>query len=169
MQRLKPKFNIRIGNNLKFDPEIVVLFERIKSASDPEETIDFAYSNAEKLFQKGKYFEAHEVLEFQWKKDFGIRKIFLQGIIQLSVSLHKIYVKPNGRGSRMQAEKSKEKLETVLNSNDLSEKGKQIVLNLLQSLDQILNLYKGDEILAEKVSTFCIPSLPKEWRELFKG
>ncbi|EMY26662.1 PF03745 domain protein [Leptospira interrogans serovar Australis str. 200703203] len=93
---------------MKFDPEIVALFEQITSTTDPEETIDFAYSNAERLFREGKYFEAHEVLEFQWKKDFGIRKIFLQGIIQLCVSLHKIYVKPNSRGSRMQAERSKE-------------------------------------------------------------
>lgn len=137
---------------MKFDPEIVALFEQITSTTDPEETIDFAYSNAERLFREGKYFEAHEVLEFQWKKDFGIRKIFLQGIIQLCVSLHKIYVKPNSRGSRMQAERSKEKLETVFNSNDLSENGKQIVSSLLQSLDQILNLYEGDDILPEKVS-----------------
>lgn len=153
---------------MKFDPEIVALFEQITSTTDPEETIDFAYSNAERLFREGKYFEAHEVLEFQWKKDFGIRKIFLQGIIQLCVSLHKIYVKPNSRGSRMQAERSKEKLETVFNSNDLSENGKQIVSSLLQSLDQILNLYEGDDILPEKVSGFCIPRIPKEWRELFR-
>ncbi len=169
MQRLEPKFNIRIGNNLKFDPEIVALLERITSISDPEETIDFAYSNAERLFREGKYFEAHEILEFQWKKDLGIRKIFLQGIIQLCVSLHKIYVKPNGRGSRMQAERSKEKLEIVFNSGDLSEKGKQIVSDLLQSLNQILNLYEGDELLSEKVSAFCIPRIPKEWRELFRS
>ncbi len=61
---------------MKFDPEIVALFEQITSTTDPEETIDFAYSNAERLFREGKYFEAHEVLEFQWKKDFGIRKRF---------------------------------------------------------------------------------------------
>lgn len=169
MERPRAIFNIGIGKDLKFDPEIVALFEHITSTSDPEETIDFAYQNGERLFREGRYFEAHEVLEFQWKKDFGIRKIFLQGIIQLSVSLHKIYGKPNGRGSRMQAERSKEKLEAVFRSGNLSEKGRQAVFDLLQSLDQILNLYQGDELLVEKVSAFCIPSLPKEWRELFRG
>ncbi|MBF3375544.1 DUF309 domain-containing protein [Leptospira borgpetersenii] len=154
---------------MKFDPEIVALFEYIASTSDPEETIDFAYQNGERLFREGKYFEAHEVLEFQWKKDSGIRKIFLQGIIQLSVSLHKIYGKPNGRGSRMQAERSKEKLEAVFRSGSLSEKGRRTIFDLLQSLDQIINFYEGDELLVEKVSAFCIPSLPKEWRELFRG
>ncbi|MDI7235923.1 DUF309 domain-containing protein [Leptospira santarosai] len=153
---------------MKFDSEIVALLKRITSASDPEETIDFAYQNGERLFRQGKYFEAHEVLEFQWKKDFGTRKIFLQGIIQLSVSLHKIYGKPNGRGSRMQAERSKEKLEAVFESGDLSEKGRRAISDLLRSLDQVLNLYEGDELISEKVSAFCIPSLPKEWRELFK-
>ncbi|TGK25243.1 DUF309 domain-containing protein [Leptospira stimsonii] len=153
---------------MKFDPEIVAIFDVITATSDPERTVDFAYQNGERLFREGKYFEAHEVFEFQWKKDFGPRKIFLQGIIQLSVSLHKIFVKPNGRGSRMQAEKAKEKLEAVLHTPVLSEVGRRETLDLLSSLDKILNLFDGDELLVEKVSTFSIPSLPKDWRELFK-
>lgn len=147
----------------------MALFDVITATPDPEKTVDFAYQNAKQLFQRGKYFEAHEVLEFQWKKDFGPRKTFLQGIIQLSVSLHKIFVKPNGRGSRMQATKAKEKLESILHSPALSEVGRRETLELLSSLDRILGLYNGDELLIEKVSTFSIPTIPEDWRELFKG
>ncbi|AYV54564.1 DUF309 domain-containing protein [Leptospira kmetyi] len=154
---------------MKFDPEIVELFEHITATNDPELTIDFAYQNAERLFHEGKYFEAHEVLEFQWKKDFGPRKTFLQGLIQLSVSLHKIYVKPNGRGSRMQAEKAKEKFESLLHSSALNGLGKKETLDLLADLDGILGLYDGDELHPERVSAFRIPRIPKDWRELFRG
>lgn len=148
----------------------MALFEHITETNDPERTIDFAYTNAERLFREGKYFEAHEVLEFQWKKDFGPRKTFLQGVIQLSVSLHKIFVKPNARGSRMQAEKAKEKFEIVLHSAALSEVGRRETLDMLSALDNILNLYDdGDEVHPEKVSAFCIPRLPKDWREIFRG
>lgn len=146
----------------------MALFETITAASDAESTADFAYQNAERLFRSGKYFEAHEVLEFQWKKESGERKTFFQGIIQLSVSLHKIFVKPNGRGSRMQAERSREKLESLYRSEALSEFGKKETESLLGELDSILGLFEGDEVVPEKLSAFSIPRIPQDWRRLFK-
>ena len=39
-------------------------------------------------FDKGEYFEAHEVWEDLWNESFGARKFFLQGLIQAAVALH---------------------------------------------------------------------------------
>jgi len=41
-----------------------------------------------RLFQKGRYFEAHEVLEEAWREAEGEEKRFLQGLILLAAALH---------------------------------------------------------------------------------
>lgn len=146
----------------------MALFETITATSDPETTVDFAYQNAERLFRSGKYFEAHEVLEFQWKKESGERKIFFQALIQLSVALHKIFVKPNGRGARMQAERSREKLNSLYLSDVLSEFGRGETETLLRVLDRLLELFEADEPVSDKLSAFSIPRMPEDWRRLFK-
>ncbi|MDM7324494.1 MAG: DUF309 domain-containing protein, partial [Thermus sp.] len=40
------------------------------------------------LFQKGRYFEAHEVLEEVWREAHGEKRRFLQGLILLAAALH---------------------------------------------------------------------------------
>ena len=40
------------------------------------------------LFNRGQYFDCHEVLEEVWLEFSGERKKFLQGLIQLAVALH---------------------------------------------------------------------------------
>jgi len=45
---------------------------------------------AEKYFDRGEYFECHEVLEEVWKKTSGKKKVLLQGLIQVAAGLHKL-------------------------------------------------------------------------------
>ena len=40
------------------------------------------------LFNQGKYFESHEILEILWQKSSGRKKQFYQGLIQAAVALH---------------------------------------------------------------------------------
>src|SRR5437879_12299615 len=40
------------------------------------------------LFNEGRFFEAHEVLEDAWRESTGERKQFLQGLVQLAVGFH---------------------------------------------------------------------------------
>lgn len=42
------------------------------------------------LFDKGKYFECHELLEEIWLKSEGKRKVLLQGLIQAAAGFHKL-------------------------------------------------------------------------------
>jgi uncharacterized protein len=40
------------------------------------------------LFDRGKFYDAHEVLEDVWRVAAGEEKLFLQGLIQAAVALH---------------------------------------------------------------------------------
>jgi uncharacterized protein len=40
------------------------------------------------LYNRGEYFECHEVLETAWLAAVGKEKLFLQGLIQIAVSFH---------------------------------------------------------------------------------
>jgi predicted metal-dependent hydrolase len=40
------------------------------------------------LFNAGRFFEAHEVLEDAWREAIGERKLFLQALVQLAVGFH---------------------------------------------------------------------------------
>lgn len=46
------------------------------------------YSHGIRLFNEGKFFDAHEVLEDVWRAAPAEQKQFLQGLIQLAVALH---------------------------------------------------------------------------------
>ena len=52
------------------------------------------------LFNRGRFFDCHEVLEEVWLELSGDRKKFLQGLIQLTVALHHL-----GNGNRVGAER----------------------------------------------------------------
>jgi predicted metal-dependent hydrolase len=47
-----------------------------------------AFQHGIELFNSGKFFEAHEVLEDVWRESKGDRKQFLQGLVQLAVGFH---------------------------------------------------------------------------------
>ena len=43
------------------------------------------------LFNRGEFFDCHEVLEALWLESSGDRKKFLQGLIQVAVALHHLH------------------------------------------------------------------------------
>jgi uncharacterized protein len=49
---------------------------------------DHLVSEAADLFNRGEYYECHEVLEAPWREAEGIEKIFLQSLILAAVALH---------------------------------------------------------------------------------
>lgn len=50
---------------------------------------------ARRLFDAGRYFECHELLEEAWTRATGAEKAFLQGVIQAAAAYHKL-----GQGGR---------------------------------------------------------------------
>ena len=44
----------------------------------------------ETLFDKGRYFECHELLEEIWMKSEGKKKVLLKGLIQAAAGFHKL-------------------------------------------------------------------------------
>ena len=57
------------------------------------------YQEGIELFNKGAYFDAHEVLEDVWRAASEHDKRFLQGLIQIAVAFHH-YGNGNLRGAR---------------------------------------------------------------------
>ncbi len=49
---------------------------------------EIAYRRGLELFNRGEFFEAHEVLEDVWRAAPAGEKKFLQGLIQVAVGLH---------------------------------------------------------------------------------
>lgn len=60
---------------------------------------DELYREFVRLFDGGKYFEAHEVLEEAWRAAEGGDKLFYQGLIQVAVALHH-HSRQNASGAR---------------------------------------------------------------------
>jgi len=59
------------------------------------EGYDPLYLRGIEEFNRGDYFESHEVWEALWKRETGSRRRFYQGLIQAAVALHHL-----GRGNR---------------------------------------------------------------------
>ncbi|MFN4073204.1 MAG: DUF309 domain-containing protein [Thermus sp.] len=66
-----------------------------------------ALGEAWHLFQEGRFFEAHEVLEEAWREAQGEKRRFLQGLILLAAALHQAQA---GRGGRRNLKKAEGKL-----------------------------------------------------------
>lgn len=49
---------------------------------------DASYQHGLELFNRGEFFDAHEVLEDVWRAAPAAEKKFLQGLIQVAVGLH---------------------------------------------------------------------------------
>jgi predicted metal-dependent hydrolase len=64
----------------------------------PEET-RAAIAAGARLFDAGRFFDAHEVWEDAWRAEAGARKLALQGLIQIAAGFHKGLVQ--GRPSGM--------------------------------------------------------------------
>lgn len=92
-----------------------------------------------RLFNEGRYFEAHEAFEDSWREASGDRKLALQALTQLAAGFHKIgQYGPSARGAKYLLEKSREKL--MAHGEELGSSGPGVV----QILDDALSaLAKG--------------------------
>jgi uncharacterized protein len=123
---------------MKFDPRVNKILETISSNSEPEPTRDYSLSKGLEFYNNGEYFEAHEIWEFQWKKEKGSLKLLLQAWIQIAVSLHKIKNKPNKVGAKSQAEKALTKLQTLQSDPSLKHHHSEIY-NLIEYCKSIID------------------------------
>ena len=62
------------------------------------------------VFNKGEFYECHDLLEDIWYEVRGDSRDFYQGIIHLAVGLHHLTVKNNIKGAILQLEKGIKKL-----------------------------------------------------------
>ncbi len=70
------------------------------------------YEKGIDLFNRGEYFECHEVWEEVWKRSSGEEKLFYQGIIQAAVALLHAE-RGNLAGAASQFRKAREKLDSL--------------------------------------------------------
>ncbi|GJQ19959.1 MAG: hypothetical protein HBSIN02_03140 [Bacteroidia bacterium] len=63
------------------------------------------------LFNRGKFWEAHEVWEEAWRGCEEESRIFFQGIIQVAAGYHLLFERPRPAGARRNFQKALEKLE----------------------------------------------------------
>ena len=75
-----------------------------------EEDIDKNVKVARLLFEKGLYFEVHEILEEVWMGEFGKEREFLQALIQIGVAYYHLS-NYNTRGFKLLLENALELLE----------------------------------------------------------
>lgn len=66
----------------------------------PEAQVRTAVAEWAALFNAGRYFEAHEVLEHPWLHAREPEKTLLKGLIHAAVALYQ-YVRGNGHGARV--------------------------------------------------------------------
>ncbi len=141
-----------------FDQDLESALDRIKSISGSELTREFAYEKGVFYYNSGQYFEAHEVWEFQWKKEVSEIKIFFQILIQMAIALNKIHVRPNWNGAFSLTAKAKGKMETLLHSSQLFSKNPSILLEIQKLIESILESNSEEELRSVRV-----PSLPSQW------
>lgn len=65
------------------------------------------------LFNRGEYFECHEVLEEAWTPERGPRRLFLQALIHMAVGLYH-HSRGNSAGAERQLRKGLRKLAAYL-------------------------------------------------------
>ena len=117
---------VKDGNSLKFVPDDPItegyvrekaekyreFLKELPSDFEPvEEDIEKNVKMARFLFEKGLYFEVHEILEEVWMGEFGKEREFLQALIQLGVSYYHLS-NYNLRGFRLLLENALELLKS---------------------------------------------------------
>ena len=148
---------------MKFDPEVTPILEYLQSIKDPDLTRDFAFEKGVEFYSRSKFFEAHEIFEFQWKKEIGELKLFQQALIQICIAMNKIFVNINHIGAESQLIKAKDKLESLLNKNFFSKKGKEFTLEILANIDSCLKILSSNEKSFKNYSAYPLIS---NWKEL---
>lgn len=154
---------------MEFDPEILSILEKVKQGN-ADASFGYAWEEGRKLYLKGRYFELHEVFEFQWKKEIGGRRLLLHGWIQLAISLNKVFVKPNIRGSKMQAEKAREKFLKLSETGELSPFGAEENKLIISYLNKLLSNFESEESWdLERIKELSLPEMKENAKELFSS
>ncbi|HRG44920.1 MAG TPA: DUF309 domain-containing protein [Leptospiraceae bacterium] len=148
---------------MKFDIEVNPILEFISSHPKALDTREYAFTKAIDFYNRKKYFEAHEIFEFQWKKEQGNQKLFLQALIQISVAMNKVYVNVNLVGALSQARLALEKLLFLKSSNGFSEKKCNSLDELVENLKKLIGLIEINEL---NNSDYAPPELMSELSEL---
>jgi len=71
----------------------------VRPASTPSQATALALAEGRRLFDAGRFFDAHEVWEAAWRVETGSARRVLQGLIQVAAGFHKGLVQ--GRPSGM--------------------------------------------------------------------
>jgi predicted metal-dependent hydrolase len=66
----------------------------------PRKSAEMSFERGIDLFNRGEFFDCHEVLEELWRPERGERRLFLQGVIHLAVGFYH-----HEQGNRMGAER----------------------------------------------------------------
>lgn len=123
---------------MKFDPEVNPILEKISSIISPNETRDFAFEQGILFYHRKKFFETHEIFEFQWKKEKDELKLFLQALIQISIAMNKVFINPNLVGAKSQSEKAVSKLKELLNKNFFTTEGTLLINQFILNLENLI-------------------------------
>jgi uncharacterized protein len=142
---------------LKFDPEVNSICEFIQLNPIPEATRDYAFTHAIEFYNREKFFEAHEIFEFQWKKEKGYAKLFLQSLIQISISMNKVFVNINKKGALSQATLALDKLIRLQECDGFSKEENLLFDPLKQNLKRLIELLKNDL----EINDYLPPALDK--------
>ncbi len=148
---------------MKFDPEVNPILEKISSIVSADETRDFAFEKGVEFYSKQKFFEAHEIFEFQWRKESGNMKLFQQALIQIAISMNKVFVNINLVGAKSQAEKAKSKLESLTTDLFFTEIGLQFANGLIENLTQLIQILDSE---IPNLSHYNERSFEKDWASL---
>ena len=81
---------------------------------DPSSLREFAltgkqgriFAEGVELFNRGKFWEAHEAWEHIWREREEASRIFFQGIIQAAAAFHLVFEKPRPAGAKNNCEKA---------------------------------------------------------------
>ena len=125
---------------MKFDPDVYPILEKISKHSTPED------------------FEAHEVWEFQWKKETGDCKLFIQSLIQISVAMNKIYVNVNLVGALSQTNLALEKLKLLEENISLPSNAKNFLASTITNLNLLVYLLTNEL----EYTTYLPPEFPDD-------
>jgi len=94
---LIPHLNLNLQEEDPFTKEYITekalsyknFLETLPEDFEPtEEDIEKTVKAAKLLFEKGLYFEVHEILEEVWMGEFGRKRDFLQALIQIGVAYY---------------------------------------------------------------------------------
>jgi predicted metal-dependent hydrolase len=77
--------------------------------SQPDVTSDLRFAAGTDLYAKGRFYESHEVLEDLWRGSQPRDRLFIQGIIHLTVAFHHWSI-GNRTGTLLQLDKCARKL-----------------------------------------------------------